>query len=104
MSAALSESGGKTPDADRRTGALAREGISVSQVMEKMTGGSRTDDQIAREGARLTISQIGKLRRQLDQLERDAQHVVATGRGRKDSAAIWKRVSKAADLLLGAFA
>jgi hypothetical protein len=61
----------------------------------------RTDEQIAKDGARLAISQIDKLRRQLDQAERACQHVQVTGRARKDDDAIWRRVQRAADKLPG---
>ncbi len=78
----------------------AEEGASDLDVYRLLSGDTRTDDQIARDGARLTISQIDKLRRQLDQAERDCQHVIRTGNAKKDSDAIWKRVAKAADKLL----
>jgi uncharacterized protein involved in exopolysaccharide biosynthesis len=74
--------------------------ISMSQAMEKLTGGTRTDEQIAKDGAKLVISQISKLRRQLDQAERACQQVMLTGKPRKDDAAIWNRVAKACDKLL----
>ncbi|MFS0771009.1 hypothetical protein [Sphingomonas sp. 1P08PE] len=76
------------------------EGITQSQVIEKMMGGTRTDDQIMRDGARATISQIDKLRNVLRQAEQCCQHVIATGRERHDDAKVWKRVEKAADKLL----
>lgn len=76
------------------------EGIHIAEAMDKMLGGNRTLDQIMRDGAKVTISQIDKLRRQLDQAERACQHVIATGKERKDDPAIWKRVAKAADKLL----
>jgi len=83
--------------------ALAAEGISMPQVLEKVAGGSRSDDQIARNGARATLSQIDKLRNQLAQAERCCQHVISTGTVRHDDAAVWRRVERAADKLLGTF-
>lgn len=78
--------------------------ISEAQVLDRLIGGNRTDEQIAKDGARVTISQIEKLRRQLDQLERCAQHVNTTGKARHDDAAVWKRVRKLADKLLDGMA
>jgi hypothetical protein len=79
---------------------MSGEPIHIAEAMGRMFGGNRTTDQIMRDGAKVTISQIDKLRRQLDQAERACQHVISTGRERKDDAAIWKRVAKAADRLL----
>lgn len=76
------------------------ESTSMSQVVEKMTGGTRTDEQIAKDGAKVVLSQIGKLRRQLDQAERCAQHVLRTGTERKGDEAVWKRVCRAAEALI----
>lgn len=69
-------------------------------ALAHMLGDPRSEDQIARDGARLMISQIDKLRRQLDQAERACQHVIATGKPRKDDKAIWRRVTRAVDNLL----
>lgn len=74
--------------------------ITQSQAIERLMGGKRTDEEIMKDGARAAISQIDKLRRQLDQAERACQHVQLTGKSRKDDTAIWKRVAKAADKLL----
>lgn len=71
-----------------------------AEVLDAMSGGNRSAEQIAKDGARATISQIDKLRRQLDQAERVCQHVIATGKIRKDDDAIWRRVARAADKLL----
>jgi hypothetical protein len=67
-------------------------------------GDHRSPEQIAKDGARVTISLIDKLRRQLDQAERACQHVQATGHARKDDDAIWRRVSRAAHKLLDGMA
>lgn len=80
--------------------ALPQEGASDLDVYRLLSGDTRTDDQIARDGARATIGQIDKLRRQLAAAERDCQHVLRTGNALKDSDAIWKRVAKASDKLL----
>jgi hypothetical protein len=74
--------------------------LTQEEVFAKMFGGGRSADEMAKDGARATISQIDKLRRQLDQAERSCQHVATTGKIRKDDAAIWKRVARAADKLL----
>lgn len=76
------------------------EAITATQAVERMTGGTRTDEQIAKDGAKVVLSQIGKLRRQLDQAERATQHVLHTGTARKDDDALWRRVRRAADSLL----
>lgn len=79
---------------------MSDKAISVSQVIAKMTGDPRSDRKIASDGAKVAISQIDKLRRQLDQAERACQHVIATGLPKKDDAQIWRRVSKCAAALL----
>lgn len=74
--------------------------ISASQVVEKLIGGTRSDAQIAKDGARAVIGQIDKLRYQLDQAERSAQYTLRTGTTLKSDDAIWKRVGRAAATLL----
>lgn len=80
--------------------ALAGEGISLSQVLEKVQGGTRTDEQIAKDGATVSIRQINALRHQLARLEACCRHVVRTGRPRKDDESIWRQATDAADTLL----
>jgi len=79
---------------------MSGEPIHVAEMIDKMQGRHRTVEQIMQDGARVTISQIDKLRRQLDQAERAAQYVIRTGKERKGDTAVWKRVAKAADTLL----
>jgi hypothetical protein len=74
------------------------------EVRRVLTGDARTDDQVARDGARLVLSQIDKLRNQLDQAERRAQRVMAGLPPLKDDDAVWKRVRRAADKLLDGMA
>jgi len=74
--------------------------ISSAEVLDRLIGGNRNLEQIAKDGARVVISQIDQLRRQLDQAERAAQHTVRTGKMRRDDDAIWRRVKRAADKLL----
>jgi len=71
-----------------------------SEIMRGALGDHRTDEQCAKDGARVTLSQIDKLRNQLMQAEKCCQHVIATGRLRHDDDKVWKRVFKAADKLL----
>jgi hypothetical protein len=74
--------------------------LTQAAAIERLLGGDRTDEQMAKDGARLTLSQIDKLRNQLTQAERACQHVLATGKVRKDDAAIWRRVARASAKLL----
>lgn len=74
--------------------------ITQAEALDRLMGGSRSEDQIAKDGAKVVISQIDKLRRQLDKAERAAQHVLRTGKEQKGEDAIWRRVRKAADNLL----
>lgn len=74
--------------------------ISQAEMVERLTGGKRTEAEMFADGARVAISQIDKLRRQLDEAERAAQFCIRNGRPRKDDNAVWKRVAKAADRLL----
>lgn len=69
-------------------------------TLSRALGDTRTDAEMAKDGARRTLSLIDKLRNQLRMAERDCQHVLSTGNALKDSDAIWKRVAKASDKLL----
>jgi len=84
--------------------ALREEGISLSQAFEKMGGGSRTDDQIARDGAAVSLRQIAALRHQLNRLEQCCRHVVKTGKPRPDDGSVWRQATDAADTLLDGMA
>ena len=84
----------------RRKAARGATAISSAEAVDRMIGDNRALQQIAKDGARVVISQIQKLRNRLDQAERAAQHTIATGRMRKGDDAIWRRVKRAADNLL----
>lgn len=73
---------------------------AVLATISRALGDARTDAEMAKDGARRTLSLIDKLRNQLNMAERDCQHVLRTGDALKDSDAIWKRVAKASDKLL----
>lgn len=77
-----------------------RDPVDAAVALARALGDHRDPTDIAREGAKRTLSQIDKLRNQLRAAERDCQHVVTTGNALKDSDAIWKRVAKAANNLL----
>lgn len=71
----------------------------IAVAFARSMGDSRTERQMAEDGAKRCLSQIDKLRNQLRMCERDCQHLLATGNALKDSDAIWKRALKAADKL-----
>jgi predicted Zn-dependent protease len=71
------------------------EEISNAQVVEKLTGGSRTDQEIAHDGARIVQMQCDKIIKQVLRVKKAAAYFEKHGKESPDDSRAWNALAKA---------
>jgi predicted Zn-dependent protease len=69
--------------------------ISHSQMMETLTGGNRTDQEIAHDGARIVQMQCDKIIKQVLRVKKAAAYFEKHGKESPDDSRAWMALEKA---------